>query len=70
LVPGDTVRNVLHKVSAELPALQEKILDEDGELQSAISVLVNGRSIRFLEGLDSIVQEGDAFALFPAVGGG
>ena len=70
LDPGDTVRDVLTKIIAEYPAMGEKLLDDDGRLQGSVHVLINGRSIRYLEGLDSITQEGDLFALFPAVGGG
>jgi molybdopterin synthase sulfur carrier subunit len=65
-----TVRNVLGQLSAEYPALSERVLDEDGNLQDSISILVNGRNIRFLDGLDTIVQESDQIALFPPVGGG
>ena len=70
LDPGDTVRDVLLKTIAQHPALAEKLLDDDGSLQSSVHVLLNGRSIRYLEGLDTVTQEGDLFALFPAVGGG
>ncbi len=66
----DTVGSVLEKLTAEYPALKERILDEEGNLQSSINVLVNGRNIRFLDGLDTAIQEGDQLALFPPVGGG
>jgi len=67
---GDTVRNVLAKLTAAYPALGEHVLDNDGNLQSSMNVLINGRSIRFLDGLDTAIQEGDQLALFPPVGGG
>jgi len=67
---GATARNVLEKLTAAYPALGEHILDNDGNLQSSINVLVNGRSIRFLHGLDTAIQESDQLALFPPVGGG
>lgn len=67
---GDTVRNMLEKLTAEYPALRERVLDDDGNLQSSINVFVNGRSIKFLDGLNSTIQEDDRLALFPAVGGG
>jgi len=67
---GDTVRNMLDKLTAEYPTLRERVLDDEGNLQSSITVLVNGRSIKFLDGLNSTIQEGDALALFPPVGGG
>ena len=68
--PGDTVESLLHRVTVQCPPLREKIFDEEGDLQRSLHVLVNGRSIRYLEGLDGLVAEGDRVALFPAVGGG
>ncbi len=67
---GDTVRNVLEKLVAEYPALRESVLDDDGNLQGSIIVLINGRSIEFLDGLNSTIQESDQLALFPLIGGG
>jgi molybdopterin synthase sulfur carrier subunit len=67
---GDTVRNMLDKLTAEYPALSKRVLDDEGNLQSSINVFVNGRNIKFLDGLNSPIQEDDALALFPPVGGG
>jgi molybdopterin synthase sulfur carrier subunit len=67
---GDTVRNMLDKLTAEYPALRKRVLDDEGNLQSSINVFVNGRNIKFLDGLNSPIQEGDRLALFPPVGGG
>jgi molybdopterin synthase sulfur carrier subunit len=68
--PWDTVESLLGKVTTECPTLTEKVFDEEGNLRNSIHVLVNGRSIRYLDGLDSPVDESDRVALFPAVGGG
>jgi MoaD family protein len=68
--PGDTVKSLLGKVTTQCPTLREKVFDEEGSLRNSIHVLVNGRSIRYLEGLDGPVEESDRVALFPAVGGG
>jgi molybdopterin synthase sulfur carrier subunit len=67
---GDTVRNMLDKLTDEYPTLRERVLDDEGNLQSSINVFVNGRNIKFLDGLNSPIQEGDRLALFPPVGGG
>lgn len=67
---GDTVRNVLEKLIAAYPGLGERILDDDANLRSSINVLVNGRSVRFLDGLNTIIRDGDRLALFPPIGGG
>ena len=68
--PGDSVRRVLERLAAAHPALGERMLDGDGRLQSSVNVLVNGRNIKFLRGLNSTIRESDRVALFPPVGGG
>jgi molybdopterin synthase sulfur carrier subunit len=67
---ADTVGSVLEELITKHPALRERILDEDGNLQSSINILVNGRNIRFINCLDTPVKESDQLALFPPVGGG
>jgi molybdopterin synthase sulfur carrier subunit len=67
---GDTVRIVLEGLEDTYPALYERIMDEDGSIQTSIHVLVNGRSVKYLQGLDTAIGDDDRLALFPAVGGG
>jgi molybdopterin synthase sulfur carrier subunit len=67
---GDTLRHVLEKLTTEYPALKPRVLDDDGNLQRFIIVLINGRSIKFLDGLKSAIRESDQLALFPLIGGG
>jgi MoaD family protein len=66
----DTVGSVLQRLAAEFPALGERLLDGEGKPRNSVHVLVNGRSIQFLDGPNTPIQEGDRFSLFPAVGGG
>ena len=68
--PGDTVRSLLGKVTTQCPTVGEKLLDEEGRLRNSVHVIVNGRSIRYLDRLDTPIEESDRVALFPAVGGG
>jgi molybdopterin synthase sulfur carrier subunit len=70
LGPGDTIGGVLTRLSAAHPLLGQRILNEDGGLQTATNVLVNGRNISQLDGLETAVCDGDRVALFPAAGGG
>ena len=58
------------ELMSEYPGLSDKVLDDDGNLRNSMNVLLNGRHIRFLDGLDSIVRQDDRIALFPPVGGG
>lgn len=64
-----TIRSLLEKlcVSSEH---RQRIFDGDGNVRSDITILRNGRSILFLEGLDTELHEGDKVAIFPPVCGG
>ena len=70
LEPGDTVSDVLARLASASPELGQRILDEEGNIQSATNVLVNGRNIAYLGGVATGVSEEDRIAIFPAVGGG
>ncbi|AIG97370.1 MoaD family protein [Archaeoglobus fulgidus] len=48
----------------------EKILKRDGELSPFISIFVNGRNVRYAEGLETEVRSGDEVSIVPTVAGG
>lgn len=68
--PEMTVEHVLQEISVAHPALRSKLLDEKGELLTSVHVLVNGRNVRFLNGLETVVIAQDSVRIFPPVGGG
>jgi MoaD family protein len=43
---------------------------EEGNMRSHFHVLVNGRSMRFLAGLQTIVRDGDTVSFITPIGGG
>ncbi len=68
--PAMTVRELLHALSALSPVLADRLLDHDQELNKGIQVLVNGRHIDFLSGLETPIGATDSVLLIPPVGGG
>ena len=54
---------------AEHPELQDKLFDGE-KVRGFINVYVEDEDIRYLDGLDSKVQDGDEIAIMPAVAGG
>jgi molybdopterin synthase sulfur carrier subunit len=68
-VSGSTVGEALDAVFAEHEDLRERIT-EDGGLRRFVNVYVSGEDIRFQEGLDTEVNEGDEVTILPAVAGG
>ena len=64
-----TVGEVLDGLYDRYDGLRERIA-EDGDLRRFVNVYVEGEDIRFLEGLDTPVEEGDEVTILPAVAGG
>lgn len=68
---GDTVNELMNKIIDRYPALEPKLLDEDGELLGYVHFFVNGRDLPYLEkGMETELSDDDTISVFPAVGGG
>jgi len=68
-VDGETVGEVLDALYREFGDLRERIAD-DGGLRRFVNVYIGGEDIRFLDGLDTPVSDGDEVTILPAVAGG
>jgi sulfur-carrier protein len=68
-VEGSTVGEVLDSLYERYGELRSRIA-EDGGLRRFVNVYVGGEDIRFLDGLDTQVSDGDEVTILPAVAGG
>jgi molybdopterin synthase sulfur carrier subunit len=68
-VEGATVGAALDALYDRYDGLRDRIT-EDGELRRFVNVYVGGEDIRFGDGLDTPVSEGDEITILPAVAGG
>ena len=68
-VDGATVGEALDAVFAQHDGLRERIT-QDGDLRRFVNVYVSGEDIRFQEGLETAVNDGDEVTILPAVAGG
>jgi molybdopterin synthase sulfur carrier subunit len=66
---ASTVGEVLDGLYERYDGLRDRIA-EDGDLRRFVNVYVGGEDIRFLEGLDTPVEDGDEVTILPAVAGG
>ena len=64
-----TVGEVLDGLYDRYDGLRDRIA-VDGDLRRFVNVYVGGEDIRFLEGLDTPVEDGDEVTILPAVAGG
>ena len=67
---GSTVGEVLQKLDAEHPGLGERLFDEAGSLRRFVNVFLDDEDVRFLQGLDTPVPDGQTISVVPAVAGG
>ena len=68
-VDGSTVGEALDAVFAQHLDLRERITDS-GELRRFVNVYVSGEDIRFQDGLETPINDGDEVTILPAVAGG
>jgi MoaD family protein len=67
---GETVREALRSLSQRYPGLSERLFGPEGELRPFVNVYLNDEDIRYLDKLETRVNEGDELAILPAVAGG
>ena len=69
-VEAATVAEALKALDAQHPGFGERLFDESGSLRRFVNVFVADEDIRFLDGLDTAVAEGQTVSIVPAVAGG
>lgn len=70
VVDGETVGEVIAALDKEHPGIQERLLDEGGQLRRFVNLFVADEDVRFLDGLETPVSAGQTVSVVPAVAGG
>jgi molybdopterin synthase sulfur carrier subunit len=68
-IAGATVREVIENLEKKHPGLKERLLDDKG-VRRFVNIYANEEDVRFLDGLDTPVKEGDSVSIVPAIAGG
>jgi molybdopterin converting factor small subunit len=69
-VEGATVSEVLKALDASYPGFAGRLFDDAGRLRRFVNVFLADEDVRFLQGLDTPVPEGQTLSIVPAVAGG
>ncbi len=67
--PG-TVADVLASLDGAHPGFRDRLLDDEGDLRKFVNVFVADDDVRFLDGMQTPVPDGETVAIIPAVAGG
>jgi molybdopterin converting factor small subunit len=66
---GTTLGEVIDSVEQNNPGIKPRLLEGSG-LRRFINVYVNDEDVRFIGGLQTVVDDGDVVVVLPAVAGG
>ena len=67
--PG-TIATVIGELEAAHPGFGERLLDEQGAVRRYVNLFVDDEDIRFAQGLETPVKDGQTISVVPAVAGG
>ena len=67
---GNSVSELLDSMESICPGIKARLCDEQGKPRRFLNFYVNSEDIRFLEGTDTALKDGDEVSIVPAVAGG
>ena len=69
-VEGKNLLEIIDDLESQYPGIKERMCDEDGSLRHFVNIYVNGEDVRFLDNLETLIDDGDEISIVPAVAGG
>lgn len=69
-VSGATITEIVEDLEKQYPGLKERLCDERGELRRFVNIYLNDEDIRFAQGKQTPVKDGDEISIIPAIAGG
>ncbi|MGB0680442.1 MAG: ubiquitin-like small modifier protein 1 [Polyangiales bacterium] len=66
---GSDVKTVIDELEQKHPGLKERLCDDKG-VRRFVNLYANDEDIRFLDGLDTVLKDGDQLSIVPAIAGG
>lgn len=67
---GGTIVDLMNALETKCPGIKARLCDDQGELRRFVNFYVNSEDIRFLEGKETALNDGDEVSIVPAVAGG
>lgn len=67
---GSNVAELLDSLEKSCPGIKGRLCDDEGKPRRFLNFYVNSEDIRFLEGTDTSLTDGDEVSIVPAVAGG
>jgi molybdopterin synthase sulfur carrier subunit len=69
-VDAATVREMIEDLERQYPGMRERLCDDTGAVRRFVNVFVGDEDIRFMQGVETRLEEGTQVSIIPAVAGG
>jgi len=67
---GGSISEVINNLENQFNGIKDRICEENGSPRRFINIYINEEDIRFLEGENTAVKDGDEISIIPAIAGG
>ncbi len=67
---GETIAELMTNIEQRYPGFREQITDDAGEFHRFVNIYLNDEDIRYLDGPQTELNDGDAVSILPALAGG
>ncbi|MCM0592982.1 MAG: MoaD/ThiS family protein [Gloeotrichia echinulata IR180] len=67
---GSSISELLNSLETSFPGIKSRLCDEAGKPRRFLNLYVNSEDIRFLDGTETALKDGDEVSIVPAVAGG
>ena len=69
-VEARSVAELVDSLESSHEGIKERLVDEEGEIRRYVNIYVNEEDIRFLDGRETVLKDGDRVSIVPAIAGG
>jgi sulfur-carrier protein len=69
-VTAVNIGEAIIELQTRFPGIQERLMDEKGEVRRFVNIYLNEEDIRFLENQKTPLKDGDEVSIIPAIAGG
>ncbi|MEC4677715.1 MAG: MoaD/ThiS family protein [Nitrospirota bacterium] len=67
---GTSIAALINTLDIQFPGMKERLCDEEGAVRRFVNIYINEEDIRFHQGLETPLTEGDEVSIIPAIAGG
>lgn len=70
MMDAKSVDQMLTELEKKHPGIKERLCDAEGKLRRFVNIYVNEEDIRFMQGQETSLKDGDDVSIIPAIAGG